>query len=240
MEGGDAELAVEDANAFAVLAEGESALARPGVELHECAVSRFVEGVEGEPALGVGDGVLEVSLANIAGYELLQGFAEVTAEVFRLLELPVVELRAIAEGEAGEEVALVEPDGGAKGSYAVRAGIGGGMSVGAAGVQMMSKNGDVTPEGLVWLEGNSLALCVEPSSGEGFVEWGECAAERGTGVGGVSVRPEKGGEGVPAVGLPCNDEVGDERGGFARVDVDGDTVEFNAGWSEEEEVKLGH
>ncbi len=63
--GGKSQLLLQKADTAVVLADSSGLLAALGVQLHQLAVGRFVEGVKGQPAAGVGDGGLELLLVAV-------------------------------------------------------------------------------------------------------------------------------------------------------------------------------
>ena len=72
----DAELAVEDANAVAVLGERQGALAARAVEADQPAVRGFVERIEREPAAGVLDRADTLSARRAAVGETVEDGSE--------------------------------------------------------------------------------------------------------------------------------------------------------------------
>lgn len=96
---------------MAILVEGGGALSVPGVKLHELLVGGFVQGVERQPAVGVGEGAVVLLLLAVVVDKLFEGAAEFALPLFGLLPLPVVEGEAVAQGEAGEEGVAVEGNG---------------------------------------------------------------------------------------------------------------------------------
>ena len=71
----DAEFVGEELLESLLLAEGGGALIGPGVELHQGAVGLFQEGIEGQPAAGVGDGVVVATLSGMRCDQFVQGIA---------------------------------------------------------------------------------------------------------------------------------------------------------------------
>src|SRR4029450_11910816 len=79
--------------------------AAPGVDPHQLAVARLVQGVEGQPAAGGVDRVVPVVLADLGRGQPLQGPGELPSQSLGLEVLPVVEAGAAAQAEPGQEVA---------------------------------------------------------------------------------------------------------------------------------------
>ena len=108
-EGSDAELAFEDPDAVAVLAQGGSSLAGPGVQPHQGLMCGLVQGVEGEPAAGARQRILEPAGGEVSRRHQPREHGPVTlAKVLGHKALPVVELRASPQREAGEKVVPVQ------------------------------------------------------------------------------------------------------------------------------------
>ena len=64
-QGGYAEFGFEDVEAVAVLVEGGGALSILGVKLHQLLVGGFMQGVEGESAVGVVEGAVVLLLLAV-------------------------------------------------------------------------------------------------------------------------------------------------------------------------------
>lgn len=108
----DAKLSLEQALTVGILAQGGRTLLGPGIQPHQLPVGRLVERVECQPAPRVGYGRLELALPGVPLRQPFQGAGQVTAELLSHSELPGVEGRAVAQGEAGKEFAAVELHGG--------------------------------------------------------------------------------------------------------------------------------
>ncbi len=80
----------------------------PGVQLHQPDMRRLVQGIEREPAPGVGNGLIELVPTASCPADLLQGAGQIAATTFGLEELPVIELGAVTEGEARQEIIAIE------------------------------------------------------------------------------------------------------------------------------------
>lgn len=220
-QGGYAEFGFEDVEAVAVLVEGGGAVSGPGVKLHDLLVGGFVQGVEGEPAVGVGEGAVVLLLLAVAVDELFEGAAELVLPMFGLLPLPVVEGEAVAEGEAGEEGGAVEGNG----RFELRSR--GAGQQGSRGEQLLELE-YVAPD-LIGVEADLVAADEEGGIADAAFEGGEGAAEGGFGVAVVVVGPEEGGKGFAGVGLAGEGEVGEQGDGFAGVGLDGLPVVFEPG-----------
>ncbi|HEU5099640.1 MAG TPA: hypothetical protein VFU22_11505 [Roseiflexaceae bacterium] len=105
---GDAELLFETLGAGAILAQGGGALPRGSVVVHQRAVGRLVQRVEGQAAARRRDGPVVIPSPAVQLGEMLQGAGALLAQALGLEVLPLVEGRAVAEREAGEKVVAVE------------------------------------------------------------------------------------------------------------------------------------
>lgn len=187
--------------------------------------------MEGGLAVGVAEGAVVLLLLAVMMGKLFEGVAELAAEVFGLLLLPVVEGEAVAEGEAGEEVAVVEGNG--------RFELGRGAGVrGSRGEKLLELEG-VAPDG-VGFEPDGVAVAADDAVADCFFEGGEGAAEGGFSVAVVVFGPEEGGEVVAERPLVGERQVGEEGDGFAGIGFNGLPVAFDAGRAEKVEREFRH
>ncbi len=56
----------------------------------------------------VGDGLVKVAQGALAAHQPLQHARELAAQMLRLIELPVLEVRAVPNAESGQEVVAVD------------------------------------------------------------------------------------------------------------------------------------
>lgn len=212
---------------MAVLVEGGGALSILGVKLHQLLVGGFVQGVEGEPAVGVVEGAVILLPLPVVVDKLFQGAAEFALPMFGLLPLPVVEGEAIAQGEAGEEVVVVEGNG----RFELRSR--GAGEQGSRGEQLLELE-YVAPD-LIGVEADLVAADEEGGIADAAFEGGEGAAEGGFGVAVVVFGPKEGGEGFAGVGLAGEGEIGQKGNGFAGVGFHKLPVAFQPGRAEKVE-----
>ena len=104
----DAELAMEDPDAVAVLRERRGALAARAVERDQPSVRGLVERVERETPSRMLDRAQRVAAGSAAVGEPVEDAAELPRERCGAERLPVVEDGAVAQPEAGEERAAVQ------------------------------------------------------------------------------------------------------------------------------------
>jgi hypothetical protein len=71
-------------------------------------VGRFVQGIERQPTPGTSDSWLVLALTIVGARQSLQGAPQLRAKVLALKELPLVESRAIPQGEAGQKVVAIK------------------------------------------------------------------------------------------------------------------------------------
>ncbi len=71
----------------------------------------FVERVQRQAAVRVGQGRSQVALLDMAAHEARQHRAQIAAQMLGLEDLPFVELGAVGQREAGQEVVAVERGG---------------------------------------------------------------------------------------------------------------------------------
>ena len=107
----DAQLVTHDAHAGPVLLEGGAAIATPRVEAHELSMRRLVQWVELQPSPRQRNGAVQVAGGDEVLDQPAEGRGQLTIQRTGLTELPVVERRAVPQGEALEEGPRVQLDG---------------------------------------------------------------------------------------------------------------------------------
>jgi hypothetical protein len=216
---GDAQLFVQQAHAFAVLAQGRCLLAGQGVETHERPVGRFVKIVQGQQAAGEGDGDVGFDRCFVIGDESFQSGSAETAVLLGLEETPVVEVWRIGQSEAGEEVAPVKIGG---------LGETGGVIAAGCGQEIVH----IQPH--VACEGDTLPRCVQPFAiSQRAFQAGKLPTQCATSV--LALRPEERGKGVPALLLTGHGQVHEQSQTFLSGKGDNFPVNFDPGWAEENE-----
>src|SRR5262245_23100586 len=97
-------LRLQQAGALLVLARRRCMLPCERVESHKRAVCRLMEDVTCHPAPGILNSSAVGASALMRLHELLQRLAVELVQAFALEELPLVEDRAVGQGEAGQKV----------------------------------------------------------------------------------------------------------------------------------------
>ncbi len=146
--GRETQFCFEDAHTLLVLAQSGSTLTGLGVQLHQVAMRRFVQGIQRQPAPGVGDGRLVRPLGTVTAHQSLQGGGQFLAQALGLKELPLVEVGAIAQAEAGQEVSPIKFDCLSQGSQTLGTHVGLWMIVLPAGPQQTEELIHVQPKSL--------------------------------------------------------------------------------------------
>ena len=218
-------LAVEHPDEFAVLADGGGALPGPGQNADQRLVGRFVQRVEGQPPAGVVECPGGLAGADATGDQPFERTGQHLAQPISRRRLPVLELRAVAQREPGEEVVPVEP-------------------------RRALQGGQVRPDGQRLEVGHVHPHPVRPERHHGAgdreaLSHGgrrdrERPAQRPPGAGGVGFRPEQGGEPVPALFTPRDREDGQQRDGLLGVETDDDGVPLHDRWPQERQAQLRH
>ena len=99
----DAQLALEDGDPGPVLADGAGPVAGPCEQGHQLAPGRFVERIEVEPARRGGDRAGQVPVGLGRRRQPLEHVPDQSLDGDRARRAPIVEVRAVAEREAGQE-----------------------------------------------------------------------------------------------------------------------------------------
>src|SRR5438874_10026352 len=219
----DPELLIEQAHRRAVLAQRGRPVARARVEAHEISVRGLVQRVDREPALRVVDGRSEIALALGARREAGERIAILRAERVALGGLPVVELRAVAEGEALEEVAAIQTDRVVEASLTYRA------------AELGHIDGEVPA-----VQIDRVTVALEPAIAECRAEHRERPAERAAGLLVVGIRPEQCREGRPSLWLGRYRKIGEERRRLPGVGLDRGAADLDARRTEQANTQPAH
>ena len=201
-----AELAAQHADAVAVLRERVAAAAGTGVQLDQAPVRRLVQPVEVEALARPRDGVVEASLALEPLDQPVERGRTLAAQRVLRESLPVVEVDAVAQAEAGEQVVAMQVarrDQRLCGRVRV--------------VRQPAELPDVEP-GIRQVEADRVAIALEPSLAERRAQCRERSPQRGPGALRVGVRPEQVRDHGSRVRVPADREIGEHRRGLARVD----------------------
>jgi len=217
----DAQLAVEHPHAFAVLAERGGAVARARVEAHELAVRRLVERVDREMALRVPERRAEIAVPLRVNGEPREDLGVRASQRVGLGGLPIVELRAVAEREALEQVAAVE-----RGRVREPA-------VGDGPAKLRHVDPQIGP-----VEIDRLALGLEPAVAERGPQDRQRATKCAPGLLLIMFWPEQRRQGRPPLWLPGHGEVGKERGRLSGVGLDGLPAHRDRGRAQQADVQL--
>ena len=98
-----AELAVEQRNERSVLADRTGAIARTRQQVHDATLARFVERIEVHPPSGCVDGAGRITAVAPGGRQPVEQVADQSLDARPPSRLPVVEVGAVSEREAGQE-----------------------------------------------------------------------------------------------------------------------------------------
>jgi hypothetical protein len=138
-------------------------------------VGGFVEVVEGEELVGVGDAKMGLTVVQVGGGEVGEEGNGRLVQPFAFEDGPFFKGVAVAQGETGEKVALVEGGGGGGGGRVW------GQAAEGAGVYLVGLGGIKADGGAVG----------EEVGGDVLAQVGELFAQVGGGLLGVAVGPEE-------------------------------------------------
>ena len=234
-QGRNAEFLIQDAHTLLILANRGGALAVEGVELHQLAMGRLVQRIDGQPAPRIVDGRRPFLRIARAAYQRLQEPGQVVAISFGLEELPVVKRRAVAQGEAGEKITVLNA--GRFGQVRAAGLTGHGAGRWAVG-QATFKGMNIAVEIVVKGKRHLLAFDVQPGQCGGGVERRECTPQRRARTGLVKFGPEQSGKRIARVGLARDGQIGEQCRGLARVGYEWFAVEFDAWRAKQVDCKL--
>ncbi len=172
----------------------------------------------------------------------MEGRGQGLAQALGLKEVPLIKGRAVGQGEAGQKIILVKGDCFGQGGETVGAKLALGMAVGLTAGQPLLKEAHIDPEGLVrlGLQGHRLAVGQQPALAEDFLQGGEGPAQIETGLPGLKVGPEKGGQGLAAVAQAGHGQISQEGFGLAAADIERPAVALQARGAKKIELELGH
>ena len=232
VEWADSQLAVEDANAVAVLLQSGGTIAARRVGPDQLTMRGLMKSVEGEAASCSRDRlwVLAPDYEHID--ETVEHGCDLPAQLIAGQPLPVVELDGVAKPEPGEEWTAVEGNGGAEWVDAAVARLCHPVAVRRALGRQPAQLGDVE-DNPVHVEREKIAVGLEPAAAERRPERRECASQCGPRPLGVGLRPEQRRHCVAPHRATGDGEVGEESRGFARVHVKWASVNLHYGWTEQ-------
>ena len=192
--GCESQFLLEDARALLVLAQRGRPLAGLVVQLHQGAVGRLVQRVERQPAPGVRDGRLDLTLGTVSTHELLEGRCQILAQPFGLEELPLVEGWAVGQGEPRHKVPPIELDGLGERDQAVGADGVLGMAVFPPVAQPAAEPLHVHPQAKAGVQADGFPVREQPLCAQRLPEHRQVAAQVGPGATGFELGPEQGNE----------------------------------------------
>jgi hypothetical protein len=73
-------------------------------------MDRLVQGIQRQPAPGVADSGLVLTLISVTAYQSLKSGGQFLAQAFGLEELPLVEVGTVAQGKPFQKVSPVQLD----------------------------------------------------------------------------------------------------------------------------------
>ncbi len=154
--------------------------------------------------------------------------------MFSLKELPLVELGAVAQGEAGHEVVAVELRRFGERREAVGADVSRRVLVELAVSQPLTELLDIQPDLVVLPQANRLSIGFQPGAGARGVQHREGPPQVGPCAGLIVLWPEQRRQGIPGMRLGGNSQVGEEGNRLPRINFDGLAIPLCA-WRAEEE-----
>ena len=175
------------------------------------AVRGLVQGVQRQPAPGVGNSGVEVTLRGVVIGQAHQRVRQVIAQPFGLEELPVVEVSAVAQGETAQEVVSVQLRRLFQKRHAIGTGLGGRMLVRLRGCEPLAELDNVDPHIRVGVGDDRLAVRHQPLAAQRPSDRREVAAQTRPSAARLQLRPEQRDQRFAAVSLARDRQVGDER-----------------------------
>ena len=109
--GCDAQLVAQGTDAAGVLVQRLLPSPGPGQQAHHSAVGRLVQGVQLEPSGGVGQSSVPLPVPYAVEHEALEDAAQLASQAVGRLSDPVLEGRAVPNGQPGDEVSSDQSDG---------------------------------------------------------------------------------------------------------------------------------
>ena len=139
-------------------------------------MGRLVQRVAGQQALGLFDGLRQPALNRQAPHQPFQRPDQLAAQPLGLVELPFLEGSAVAQAEAGQEVAPVQRDGLLQRRQAASADLVLAVAVGMALNQKPLELGHVAPQAGNVRQGEGLPLDNQPLLADAGLQAGQRAA----------------------------------------------------------------
>jgi hypothetical protein len=219
-----AQLLVQRPPAGLVLGQGGAALSAAGQEQHQLPVGLLPPRLQRQQAPRGAESGLRLPAPHVLIEGPLQGPRQGPRQGRPLRPQPFLEGRGVAQGEAGEQLVLVE----AGRRFEARA---------APVREVGPERGHVDPVGEVGLEGDSLPVNrdVRP---HGPPQVGQDVAEELVGAGLGDVPGQEGGQGLPAVRASAEGQVRQEGQGGPPAQGQGPAVHGGQGEPEQTEAQL--
>ena len=225
----------QHAHAFLVLAHGSRTVAGLGVEAHQGAVGRLVQGVQCQPAAGIGDCQVELppSRLGVDMGQLVQHRRQFALQRLALQKLPGVELRRIRQREAGQEVAAIDVGGQRQGLDAAITQMGRGMVVRGGRSEQAAKLGDVHVQTRLLRQCELAIRAIQPLLSQRVVQRVERMAEIGSHAFVAQFRPEQSSQHIATVRLLRHGKIDEKANGLAPGHMDRCAVAFDMRRAEE-------
>ena len=220
---GDAQLALEDGDPGPVLADGTGPVAGPCEQGHQLASSRFVERIEVEPARRGGDGAGHVPVGLGRRREPLEHVPHQSLDGDRARRPPIVEVRAVAEREPGQEWAARQRGRPAQPRVVARGG--GGLQIGEIDVDA------------VGVEGDGRSVRDDPPTVEGRTQHGQRAPEGAPRGFVVRLGPQHRGQLVPGVETAFDPQQDQDRDRLAGVDDERRSIDPDVDGSQDADLE---
>ena len=219
---------LQNPRAGTVLAQGCAAAPGSGIELHQVAMRGLAQRIQFQPAPRPSDRPFVCSPGAVRAGQSLQHVSEPIPQRLGLVELPLVERRAVAEGEPGHKAAAVQPhrllqegQGVLRWSRTVR----------TARPLPVAKDIHVQPDIGIWVQSRGLPVDGQPSLAQGPVDHREGAPQLSPGAALVERRPEQRGQRVAAVITLGDDQVGEKGERLATGEAHRFAVQLESRWA---------
>jgi hypothetical protein len=227
-------------HAFPVLAQRVLRLAGPGKQQHQHAVRGLVQGIVGQQALRLFDGLEQAAFEGQPAHQPLQCCHQGAAQALGFDGLPLVEGHAVAQAEAGQEIALNQRRGRQQRRQAGRADLVLVVSVAVAFRHQTLEVAHVAPQLGVGRQRHRLPLQGQPAARRcrsRRLDRVRRSAARALAL--ARVRIEQSGQCIAAVALAGDRQVGQQRGRLAGVQGHRPIIPCDVRWSEEVQVEHG-
>ena len=208
--------------------------------MHQPTVRLLIQRVKSQPARGIADCHLKITLGAVAEHQPVQSTDQLAAQGSGLKESPVVIVHAVPQAKSTQEFAANEPNRLSQGLNAGGTYLSGRMAVAFARGHMLVELIHIHPDIGLWMQADLLPVHLQPVAGKGFGEDIQSSTKSRPSARAVVLGPEQVDQRSAPVAFTGDGDVRQEGNGLAPIHLDWNTVALDARWAKQVQSKAGH